>query len=138
MWMGGHAGATNFTAYTEAKISVWWDLHNCRVPNGQDPHSVVQNINSALINSNYVGAVTIFAYADTTRVPPPIINALSSTGVVLNHVPAGNNHTRTCTRAYSGGGFLFDRLIVLFRCERERHEDSGGYAAMGRGQSRPR
>ncbi|CAJ1873731.1 unnamed protein product [Sphenostylis stenocarpa] len=87
--MGGDPGATTSTAYSQAKISVWWDIHNCCVPNGQDAHSVAQNITSALVNSNYRGAVSISAYGDTNRIPPPIQHALSSTGVALNHIPAG-------------------------------------------------
>ncbi|RDY03615.1 Meiosis regulator and mRNA stability factor 1, partial [Mucuna pruriens] len=84
--MGSDAGATSYSA---AKISVWWDIANCRVPKGQDANSVAQNITSALANINYAGPVSISAYGDTNRIPPPVQHALSSTGVSLNHVPTG-------------------------------------------------
>ncbi|TKY61663.1 Meiosis arrest female protein 1 [Spatholobus suberectus] len=87
--MGGDAGAANSTPYSAAKISVWWDIENCRVPKGHDAHSIAQNITSALVNINYGGPVSISAYGDTNRIPPPVQYALSSTGVSLNHVPTG-------------------------------------------------
>ncbi|CAJ1872638.1 unnamed protein product [Sphenostylis stenocarpa] len=51
-------------------------------------NSVSQNIASALVNSNCIGAVSIFAYGDINRILRPIQHALSSTGVALNHIPA--------------------------------------------------
>ena len=35
--------------YVNAKTSVWWDIENCHVPNGCDPHAIAQNISSALV-----------------------------------------------------------------------------------------
>ncbi|CAJ1872937.1 unnamed protein product [Sphenostylis stenocarpa] len=54
----------------------------------KDAHSILQNIVSALVNSNYVGTVSFFAYGDTNRIPLPIQHALFSTAVALNHIPA--------------------------------------------------
>ncbi|CAH8280417.1 unnamed protein product, partial [Arabidopsis lyrata] len=62
--------------FAGAKTSVWWDIENCEVPKGCDPHGVVQSIRSVLLKRNYCGPLTIYAYGDTT---------LSSTGVSLNH-----------------------------------------------------
>ncbi|KAL1809508.1 hypothetical protein ACET3Z_026498 [Daucus carota] len=75
--------------YSTAKISVWWDIENCQVPKGCDPHSIAQNIASALVKMNYGGAVSISAYGDTNRIPAYVQQALNSTGIALNHVPAG-------------------------------------------------
>ncbi|XP_009764659.1 uncharacterized protein [Nicotiana sylvestris] len=82
-------GAAVELQYAGAKTSVWWDIENCQVPRGCDPYSIAQNISAALMKMNYLGPVTISAYGDTNRIPWPIQNALSSTGIALNHVPAG-------------------------------------------------
>ncbi|GLU07174.1 hypothetical protein SLE2022_241410 [Rubroshorea leprosula] len=75
--------------YVSAKTSVWWDIENCHVPKGSDPHAIAQNISSALVQMNYCGPVSISAYGDTNRIPASVQQALSSTGIALNHVPAG-------------------------------------------------
>ncbi|KAL8544775.1 hypothetical protein ACS0TY_005119 [Phlomoides rotata] len=75
--------------YADAKTSVWWDIENCQVPRGCDPHTVAKNISSALDKMNYRGSTTISAYGDTNRIPTSTQHALSSTGIALNHVPAG-------------------------------------------------
>lgn len=95
--MGGGGGATpNAEAqYSSAKTSVWWDIENCHVPKGSDPHAIAQNISSALVRMNYCGPVSISAYGDTTRITASVQHALSSTGISLNHVPAGIISDRT-------------------------------------------
>ncbi|KAG2315061.1 hypothetical protein Bca4012_065862 [Brassica carinata] len=40
--------------------------------------------------SNYLGTVSISAFGNTNRIPPAIQQALNSTGIALNHVPAGD------------------------------------------------
>ncbi|KAL1216227.1 hypothetical protein V5N11_018678 [Cardamine amara subsp. amara] len=75
--------------YVKAKTSVWWDIENCQVPKGLDAHGIAQNITSALAKMNYCGPVSISAYGDTNRIPLSIQHALNSTGIALNHVPAG-------------------------------------------------
>ncbi|KAK4559512.1 hypothetical protein RGQ29_008648 [Quercus rubra] len=75
--------------YVSAKTSVWWDIENCQVPKGSDPHKIAQNISSALVKMNYCGPVSISAYGDTNGINSAVQQALSSTGVSLNHVPAG-------------------------------------------------
>ncbi|KAL4377117.1 hypothetical protein GQ457_02G001870 [Hibiscus cannabinus] len=75
--------------YVSAKTSVWWDIENCQVPKNCDPHAIAQNISSALAKMNYCGPVSISAYGDTNRIPSSVQQALSSTGIALNHVPAG-------------------------------------------------
>ncbi|XP_016457461.2 uncharacterized protein LOC107781288 isoform X2 [Nicotiana tabacum] len=83
------SGAAVEPQYAGAKTSVWWDIENCQVPRGCDPYSIAQNISAALMKMNYHGPVTISAYGDTNRIPWPVQNALSSTGIALNHVLAG-------------------------------------------------
>ncbi|XP_065859861.1 uncharacterized protein [Euphorbia lathyris] len=75
--------------YVSAKTSVWWDIENCQVPKSCDPHLIAQNISSALVKLNYCGPVSISAYGDTNRIPQYVQQALSSTGIALNHVPSG-------------------------------------------------
>ncbi|KAK9233132.1 hypothetical protein WN943_023381 [Citrus x changshan-huyou] len=77
--------------YVTAKTSVWWDIENCQVPDNRDPHTIAQNISSALVKMNYCGPVSISAYGDTNRIPASVQHALSSTGIALNHVPAVDN-----------------------------------------------
>ncbi|KAK7392122.1 hypothetical protein VNO78_20550 [Psophocarpus tetragonolobus] len=86
---GGAATAQAEAQYSSAKTSVWWDIENCHVPKGCDPHAIAQNISSALVRMNYCGPVSISAYGDTTRITATVQHALSSTGISLNHVPAG-------------------------------------------------
>lgn len=91
----GDFGTTSVAAemaeaqYVRAKTSVWWDIENCQVPKGLDAHGIAQNITSALGKMNYCGPVSISAYGDTNRIPLSIQHALNSTGIALNHVPAG-------------------------------------------------
>jgi len=85
--MGGGGGAD--AQYVSAKTSVWWDIENCAVPRGCDPHAIAQNISSALVEMNYRGPVSVSAYGDTHGINSTVQQALSSTGIVLNHVPAG-------------------------------------------------
>ncbi|EOA23576.1 hypothetical protein CARUB_v10016771mg [Capsella rubella] len=91
----GDSGTTSVAAemaeaqYVRAKTSVWWDIENCQVPKGLDAHGIAQNITSALGKMNYCGPVSISAYGDTNRIPLTIQHALNSTGIALNHVPAG-------------------------------------------------
>jgi hypothetical protein len=78
------------TAAATAKTSVWWDIDKCAVPRGRcDPHHIVYNIIGALAAAGYLGPVSIAAYGDAARVAPPVLQALSATGICLTHVPAG-------------------------------------------------
>ncbi|KAH0697578.1 hypothetical protein KY290_015499 [Solanum tuberosum] len=88
LMLGFSRGTAAETSYAAAKTSVWWDIENCQVPRGCDAHGIAQNINTALMNMNYHGPVTISAYGDTNIIPSSIQGALSTTGISLNHVPA--------------------------------------------------
>ncbi|CAM0906961.1 unnamed protein product [Alopecurus aequalis] len=75
--------------YAVAKTSVWWDIENCCVPRSCDPQLIVQNMSSALATAGYRGPISVSAYGDTHQIANNVQHALSSTGVSLNHVPAG-------------------------------------------------
>uniref|UniRef100_A0A0D3GU06 NYN domain-containing protein n=1 Tax=Oryza barthii TaxID=65489 RepID=A0A0D3GU06_9ORYZ len=75
--------------YATAKTSVWWDIENCQVPRACDPNLIAQNMSSALAAAGYTGPVSISAYGDIGRIGNAVTHALSSTGISLNHVPAG-------------------------------------------------
>ncbi|NP_001347399.1 hypothetical protein Zm00014a_000721 [Zea mays] len=75
--------------YAAVKTSVWWDIENCHVPRSCEAHLIAQNMSSALAAAGYTGPITISAYGDTNCVPNHVQHALSSTGIALNHVPAG-------------------------------------------------
>ncbi|KAL1215088.1 hypothetical protein V5N11_007666 [Cardamine amara subsp. amara] len=75
--------------FTRAKTSVWWDIENCPVPKGSDAHGITQTLSLALMKMNYNGPLSISSYGNTNLIPNSVQQALSSTGVSLNHVPSG-------------------------------------------------
>lgn len=75
--------------FSNVKTSVWWDLENCPVPSGVNPHAIAQNISTTLSKHDYKGPISISAFGDTHSLPANVQHALSSTGIALNHVPAG-------------------------------------------------
>ena len=75
--------------YTRAKTSVWWDIENCAVPKGCDAHGITKKLSAALANMNYCGPLSISSYGNTDLIPKAVQQALSSTGISLNHVPSG-------------------------------------------------
>jgi hypothetical protein len=81
---------------------VWWDIENCQVPRGCDAHLIAQNMSSSLAAAGYTGPITISAYGDTNSIPNPVQHALSSTGIALNHVPAGTDYPRRPVLPQSG------------------------------------
>ena len=85
-------------APTTAKTSVWWDIDKYAVPRGRcDPHRIAHNLIAALAAAGYAGPVSIAAYGDAARVPPPVLAALSATGICLNHVPTGTYSLPSCS-----------------------------------------
>lgn len=85
----GAGGGTADGNYETAKTSVWWDIENCQVPKACDAYVIAKNISSALAAMDYRGAVSISAYGDTKGINAGVQQALSSTGISLNHVPGG-------------------------------------------------
>ncbi|KAL1206669.1 hypothetical protein V5N11_027229 [Cardamine amara subsp. amara] len=53
--------------YAEAKTAVFWDIEDCKIPNGLDAIDVSHNIRRALANVGYHGTVSIKAYGDGTK-----------------------------------------------------------------------
>ncbi|XP_071735037.1 uncharacterized protein [Rutidosis leptorrhynchoides] len=79
--------------YTRAKISVWWDIENCKVPKDCEPDLIAANIKSALENLGYFGPISFQVYGDfcdKERIPVNVQIGLSDTRVELNHVPRGS------------------------------------------------
>ncbi|XP_019095673.1 PREDICTED: meiosis arrest female protein 1 homolog [Camelina sativa] len=72
-----------------AKTSVWWDFENCMVPKGCDGSAIAHNIKSALLERNYCGPITIYAYGDTNKMSSSVQQSLSATALSLIHVPPG-------------------------------------------------
>ncbi|XP_056857273.1 uncharacterized protein LOC130506611, partial [Raphanus sativus] len=87
--MATHREADDESEFVTAKTSVWWDVENCGVPKGCEGHKIALNIKSALEKMKYCGPVTINAYGDINQMRFSVQQALSSTGVSLNHVPPG-------------------------------------------------
>ncbi|CAA7022473.1 unnamed protein product [Microthlaspi erraticum] len=75
--------------YAKAKTSVWWDIENCAVPKSQNAHEIGLKLKSELMKMNYCGPLSITAYGNTNLIPKSVQQALSSTGITLNHVPSG-------------------------------------------------
>ncbi|CAA7061329.1 unnamed protein product [Microthlaspi erraticum] len=73
--------------YEDAQTWVCWDIEDCPVPRGCKPEKIAEQIRSALAKLNYVGPISISAYGNMNRIPSSMKKALSSSGVVLNHVP---------------------------------------------------
>lgn len=87
--VGGVGNGMADGKYATAKTSVWWDIENCQVPKAFDAHVIAKNIRSALDVMHYRGPVSISAYGDTKLISANVQQALSSTGISLNHVPGG-------------------------------------------------
>ncbi|KAL5973582.1 hypothetical protein ACLOJK_030235 [Asimina triloba] len=74
------------------KVSVWWDIENCAVPNGVSVYKVPQGITAALRANGIKGPVSITAFGDMTQLARSNQEALASTGICLTHVPhSGKN-----------------------------------------------
>ena len=88
--MADSTTAAAAAAAAEAKTSVWWDINWCAVPPGcGDPHRIAHNVIAALAAAGCKGPVSFFAYGDASRIAPGVLEALSSTGISLDHVSAG-------------------------------------------------
>ncbi|CAH8359499.1 unnamed protein product [Eruca vesicaria subsp. sativa] len=72
--------------FEEAPTWVCWDIEHCPVPKGCQAQEIFQKISLALSNLNYSGPISISAYGNMDHIAPSVKEALSSTGIVLNHV----------------------------------------------------
>ncbi|CAA7015247.1 unnamed protein product [Microthlaspi erraticum] len=73
--------------YVYAQTWVCWDIEYCPVPRACKPERIAEQIRSALVKLNYLGPISISAYGNMDHIPPSTKKALSSTGILLNHVP---------------------------------------------------
>lgn len=72
-----------------AVTAVFWDIKKCLVPPGYDARQVGPCIKRCVENLGYSGPLTIFAVGLLTNIPDDVLRAVSSTGIVLYHVPYG-------------------------------------------------
>ncbi|KAK9111223.1 hypothetical protein Scep_018742 [Stephania cephalantha] len=75
------------------KVSVWWDFENCAVPSGVNVFRVAQRITSALRANGINGPVTITAFGDVFQLSRANQEALSVSGICLNHIPRGGKNS---------------------------------------------
>ncbi|KAL1191439.1 hypothetical protein V5N11_034035 [Cardamine amara subsp. amara] len=72
------------------ETSVFWDIKTCPVPPECDAGVVGRCINRYLKKLGYYGPLTSIAVGLLTDVPDDVLRRISSTGIVLNHVPLGS------------------------------------------------
>ncbi|CAA7054127.1 unnamed protein product [Microthlaspi erraticum] len=74
-------------ASTQSKeTGVWWDINICQVPQDFDPCKVRQKLESAFSHSL---PTTVLAFGNLERIPPSVLEAISSTGIILRHDQEG-------------------------------------------------
>lgn len=71
------------------RVSVWWDFENCSLPAGANVFRASQSITAAIRANGIKGPVQITAFGDVLQLSRSNEEALSSTGINLNHVPHG-------------------------------------------------
>ncbi|XP_019094940.1 PREDICTED: uncharacterized protein LOC104778534 [Camelina sativa] len=69
-----------------AVTSVFWDIKRCPVPAGCDARRVGPTIKQYLAELGYSGPLTIYAFGLLTDIPDDVLLAVSSSGIVLNHI----------------------------------------------------
>ncbi|XP_021728125.1 uncharacterized protein LOC110695208 isoform X2 [Chenopodium quinoa] len=75
------------------KVSVWWDIENCSVPNGINVFKITHAITSAIRENGIKGPVQVTAFGDVLCLSRANQEALTSTGVNLVHVPRGGKNS---------------------------------------------
>ncbi|XP_018479965.2 uncharacterized protein LOC108851028 isoform X1 [Raphanus sativus] len=75
--------------YVNSKTAVWWDMDTCPVPDGYDARRVRPSIQGALKDLGYCGPVTITAMGNLENAHPHLLQALSSTGILVQHTKRG-------------------------------------------------
>ncbi|KAH9605736.1 hypothetical protein KSS87_003492 [Heliosperma pusillum] len=75
------------------RVSVWWDIENCGVPNGVNVFKIAHSITSAVRANGIKGPVQITAFGDILCLNRSNQEALSSTGVNLIHIPHGGKNS---------------------------------------------
>ncbi|KAK9678727.1 hypothetical protein RND81_11G229600 [Saponaria officinalis] len=75
------------------RVSVWWDIENCGVPNGVNVFRIAHSITSAVRANGIKGPVQITAFGDIFCLNRANQEALSCTGVNLIHIPNGGKNS---------------------------------------------
>lgn len=75
------------------RVSVWWDMGNCPIPNEGNALKIARNITDALRVNGIKGPVSITAFCDFRQVSKPVQDNLRLTGVSLKHIPGGKDVT---------------------------------------------
>ncbi|XP_021713948.1 uncharacterized protein LOC110682046 isoform X1 [Chenopodium quinoa] len=75
------------------KVSVWWDIENCSVPNGINVFKITHGITSAIRENGIKGPVQVTAFGDVVCLSRANQEALTSTGVNLVHIPRGGKNS---------------------------------------------
>nr|CAB3489204.1 unnamed protein product [Digitaria exilis] len=71
------------------RVTVWWDIHSCRLPPRVIPGRLGPRVTEALRRAGIRGPVEITAFGDVTSIPLAEQEALNDTGVALSHLPSG-------------------------------------------------
>lgn len=71
------------------RVSVWWDIENCAIPNGVNVFKITHFITSAVRANGIKGPLQVNAFGDVLCLTRSNQEALSSTGVNLVHIPHG-------------------------------------------------
>ncbi|KAL2528170.1 putative endonuclease or glycosyl hydrolase [Forsythia ovata] len=75
------------------RVSVWWDFENCNLPCNVNVFRVAQFITSAIRASGIKGPIQITAFGDIMQLSRANQEALSATGINLNHIPSGGKNS---------------------------------------------
>ncbi|KAL6870745.1 hypothetical protein ACP4OV_014593 [Aristida adscensionis] len=72
----------------EVRVTVWWDFHKCRLPQGVDACRLAPRVTAALRRAGVRGPVEITAFGDVNHLQRAEQEALAATGVAFSHVPS--------------------------------------------------
>ncbi|KAK6150570.1 hypothetical protein DH2020_015502 [Rehmannia glutinosa] len=75
------------------RVSVWWDFENCNLPFNTNVFRVAQCITNAVRANGIKGPIQITAFGDVMQISRTNQEALSSTGIILTHVPSGGKNS---------------------------------------------
>ncbi|CAI9109093.1 OLC1v1008835C1 [Oldenlandia corymbosa var. corymbosa] len=96
---GGNSSATTYPSRRHeeesrsVRVSVWWDFENCNVPTGVNVFRVAQSITAAVRANGIKGPIQITAFGDIMQMSRQKQEALSATGINLNHIPNGGKNS---------------------------------------------
>ncbi|KAH1255281.1 hypothetical protein GmHk_04G011487 [Glycine max] len=71
------------------RVSVWWDLRSCPVPDDVDPLKVAPAIRQAVRANGIKGPIAINAFGNLSSLPEHHLDTLASSGIQITHFPQG-------------------------------------------------